>query len=220
MTTATATAPAKMPVVVHMPAPVTQWPPALPPLNAYLRRFTVDEYHRMIDAGILTENDPVELLEGWVRYKMPRTPTHYSRIEITRRNLAAALPSGWGLRVQSAITLPDSEPEPDLAAVREPPDRYDDHHPGPSEIGLVVEVANTTLASDRDEKGPIYARASLPVYWIVNLVDRQVEVYTDPSGPPAQPAYRQRQDFPIGTSVPIVLDGTVVASLQVQELLP
>src|SRR5438874_1162323 len=97
------------------PTTATRLPPAVPPPNAYLRRFTVDEYHQMIDIGILTEDDPVELLEGWVRYKMPRNPLHDSRIEITRRRLAALLPPKWGLRIQSAITLTDSEPEPDLA---------------------------------------------------------------------------------------------------------
>src|SRR5262245_16121885 len=110
-----------------------------------MRRFNVDEYHRLIDLGILTENDPVELLEGWLWYKMPGDPSHAAHVEITRRTLESVLPAAWWVRDQKAITLSDSEPEPDLAVVPAPPGRYEDHHPGPSEIALLVEVANTTL---------------------------------------------------------------------------
>src|SRR6516225_7908384 len=102
----------------------TRLPPALPPANAFLRRFTVDEYHRMIDAGILTEDDPVELLEGWVRYKMPRNPRHDTRIDVTKQALMAVLPSAWWVRDQKAITLSDSEPEPDLTVVPAPARQY------------------------------------------------------------------------------------------------
>src|SRR4051812_41814935 len=79
--------------------------------------------------------------------------------------------------------------------------RLPDHHPGPSDIALVIEVADSSLARDRDIKGPAYAAAGLPVYWIVNLIERQVEVYTAPSGPSADPAYGQRQGVGIGGSV-------------------
>ncbi len=198
----------------------TKLPPAVPPANAYLRRFTVDEYHRMIDIGILTEDDPVELLEGWVRYKMPRNPIHDSRIEVARRVIERALPPTWSIRDEKAITLSDSEPEPDLVLALGPPERYDSHHPGASEIALIVEVANTTLTSDRDEKGLVYARASIPVYWIINLVDRQIEVYTDPSGPVPTPAYRQRQDHRPGDAVPLQLPGQSTVMLRVQDFLP
>jgi hypothetical protein len=194
--------------------------PAIAPANAYLRRFTVDEYHRMIDVGILTEDDPVELLEGWVRYKMPRNPLHDSRIDVARRALERLLPSSWWVRIQSAITLSDSEPEPDLAVVPGPPERYDGHHPGAAEITTLVEVANTTLDFDRDEKGCVYARERIPCYWIVNLIDGQVEVYTDPSGPDPAPAYRQRQDFRPGDAVPLVLGGQTAGTIRVQDLLP
>jgi Putative restriction endonuclease len=194
--------------------------PALPPANAFLRRFTVDEYHRMIDAGILTEDDPVELLEGWVRYKMPRTPLHDSRIDVTRRTLERLLPASWWVRIQNAVTLAESEPEPDLVVVPAPAERYDDHHPGPTEIALVIEVANTSLAFDRDEKAPIYAQASIPCYWIVNLVDRQVERYTDPTGPVPVPAYRQRTDFRPGDAIPVEIAGQTVANLNVNDLFP
>jgi Uma2 family endonuclease len=130
------------------------------------------------------------------------------------------LPAGWCLRMQSAITLAGSEPEPDGAIVRGSARSYSCHHPGPSDIGLVIEVAEATLAGDRADKGRIYARAGIACYWIVNLVDRQIEVYTAPSGPTATPAYGQRQDLRVGDDIALTLDGTVAASIPVRELLP
>src|SRR4051812_40189587 len=95
-----------------------------PPPAGPLRRFTVDEYHRMIRTGILTEDDPVELLEGWIVLKMPHNPPHDATVDQSREVLQAALPAGWRVRVQSAITLSDSEPEPDLVVVPGPAARY------------------------------------------------------------------------------------------------
>jgi Uma2 family endonuclease len=85
---------------------------------------------------------------------------------------------------------------------------------------LVAEVAETSLAYDRDEKQQIYAEARLPVYWIINIVDRQVEVYTDPTGPAALPTYRRRQTFGENDVVPVVLDGQQVGQIAVRDLLP
>src|SRR5262245_53367242 len=105
-----------------------------------VRKFSVEEYHRMIQAGILTEDDPVELLEGWVVPKMPHNPPHDGIVDLAREVIRGKLPAGWRVRVQSAITTPDSEPEPGLVVAPGPASRYFDHHPGPSEIALVVEV--------------------------------------------------------------------------------
>jgi Uma2 family endonuclease len=118
-----------------------------------------------------------------------------------------------------ALTLPDSEPEPDLAIVRESPDDYLSRHPLPAEVGLVVEVSDSTLDGDRIDKGRIYARAGIAIYWIVNIPDQQVEVYTLPSGPAAVPAYGQRRDYRPGDQLPFVLDGGVIATLAVRDLL-
>src|SRR5215831_15286794 len=86
------------------------------PMSPYpVRRFTVGEYHRMIQAGILTEDDPVELLEGWIVPKMPHTPPHDRTIQMGNKRTGRRLPPGWDIRVQSAISTADSEPEPDLA---------------------------------------------------------------------------------------------------------
>jgi Uma2 family endonuclease len=122
--------------------------------------------------------------------------------------------------VQCAITLGDSEPEPDGAVVRGDARTYLTRYPGPGDVGLVIEVADSTLAADRIDKGRIYARAGIVCYWIVNLVDRQIEVYTSPSGPTAAPAFAQQADYHVGDAVPLVLDGTTVVSIPVQDLLP
>ncbi len=85
---------------------------------------------------------------------------------------------------------------------------------------MIAEISNTTLAQDRGLKRRIYARAGVACYWIVNLVERQVEVYTDPTGPDANPTYRQRRDYRSGEDVPVILDGVEVARIVVADLLP
>jgi Uma2 family endonuclease len=134
--------------------------------------------------------------------------------------LLACLPSGWLLRTQQAITLADSEPEPDFTVARGDKRTYLTRHPGPADVGLVVEVADTSLQRDRDDKARIYARAGIATYWIVNLIDRQVEVRTGPASAAGLPAYAQRQDFAPGSRVPFTLGAAVVASVPVDELLP
>jgi Uma2 family endonuclease len=187
---------------------------------AGFRRFSVAEYHKLIDIGILTEDDNLELLEGYLVLKMARKPPHDATIQKVAKKCLRVLPPDWDLRIQSAITLAESEPEPDVAVVRGDENRYITRHPGPADIGLLIEVSDSTLDGDRADKGRIYARARIPFYWIINLVDRQVEVYSDPSGPTAVPAFAKRTDYRIGDNVPLQLDGTTVATLPVQDLLP
>lgn len=113
------------------------------------------------------------------------------------------------------VTLATSEPEPDLAVVLGPNSRYRTHHPRPGEIGLLIEVFESTLEDDRETKGPIYSQATIPEYWIINLVDRLVEVYTGPS----VTRYAQRQDYTLLDVIPLRLGGQVVGQVPVVELL-
>ncbi len=179
----------------------------------------MDEYHRIIEAGVLTENDPVELLEGWIVAKMPHKPSHDATIDQTDEILRGKVPTGWRLRIQSAITTDDSEPEPDLVVVLGPASRYAARHPGPQDIALLIEVADSSLAHDRDAKGRLYARAGIATFWIINLVDMQVEVYSEPSGPIANPGYRQHQTYRTGEVIPLVIAGQSVVSVPVRDLL-
>ena len=184
------------------------------------RRISVDEYHRMIAANILTDEDKVELLEGYVVLKMPRNPPHDSALDLLNGLLPSAPPAGWIVRIQQAITLSDSEPEPDYAIVRGTRRSFANRHPIPSEIGLLVEVSNSSLQRDRQDKVRIYGRAGIPYYWIVNIPDSRIEVYSAPSGSVALPGYGQRQDYQLGDLVPLILDGVVVAQIAVRDMLP
>ena len=183
-------------------------------------RFTVEQYHEMIRAGILTEDDPVELLEGWLVPKMPKNPPHRVVTRLTQKALDRILPPGWDVGVQDPVTTDTSEPEPDLAVARGETRDYVDRHPGPKDVALAIEVSETTLNRDRGLKKRIYARARIPVYWIINLMDRQIEVYTAPTGPTKTPDYRRREVYGPGDSVPVVIDGKQVGSLRARELLP
>ena len=175
----------------------------------------------MIQAGILGEDDNVELLEGWIVPKMSKNPPHDTMISIIAEDFfMPRLPAGYHCRGQSAVTTTYSEPEPDIAVVRGLKRDYLARHPGPADMALVVEVAESSLSRDRTVKVRIYARAAVPVYWIVNLVDRQIEVYTDPSGPIAEPVYHTRRDYRVGDLVPFVVDGRELGPIPAQELLP
>jgi Uma2 family endonuclease len=187
---------------------------------AGFRRFSVTEYLRLIELGILTENDNLELLDGYLVHKMSRNPPHDAAIQKGTKTWLRLLPPGWDLRVQSAITLTESEPEPDFAIVRGDEKAYVTRHPTAADVGLVVEVSDSTLLGDRADKGRIYARAAIEGYWILNLIDRQLEVYTSPSGPVSDPKFAQRVDYRGGDCVSLLLGGTTPVQIPVVDLLP
>lgn len=188
-----------------------------PPLP--VRLFSVAEYHKMIADGVLGEGEPVELLEGWIVPKMSRNTPHDASLNITDTELRAVLSSTWITRCQLAVELSTSEPEPDLAVVPGPGKRYAKRAPTPPDIALIVESADSSLHHDRTTKARIYARDGIPVYWILNVIDKQVEVYTDPSGNVPNPSYAVRQDYPLGSTVPVVIAGAVVGQLAVDDLI-
>ena len=115
------------------------------------------------------------------------------------------------------VVLPDSQPEPDFAVVRGDETAYLARHPGAADTGLVIEVADTSLLRDQRDKARIYARGGIPVYWIINPVDRRIEVYSRPTGPTAAPEY---QTYQPPDHVPLVLDGVQVAAVPAADLLP
>jgi Uma2 family endonuclease len=198
--------------------------PASPPVPGFVgqttfHRLTVDQYHEMIRTGILSEEDPVELLEGYLVTKMPRSPEHDYAVSALPELLHPIVPKTFAIRGQCAATIQESEPEPDLIVARGDRTLYRHRHPGPADTALVVEVSASSLLRDRTDKARIYARASIPVYWVVNVIDKQIEVYTQPSGPGDSPAYGQRQDYPVGTAVPVVLDGATVGTIPVAEVM-
>jgi Uma2 family endonuclease len=183
-------------------------------------RLSIEQYHEMIRTGILTDDDPVELLEGWLVTKMPKNPPHRVATQLTRKALESIIPDEWYVDTQEPVTLSNSEPEPDVVIVRGDTRQYGDHHPGPQDVALIVEIADTTLLRDQGAKKRLYAREGIPVYWIINLTENHVEVYTEPSGPAEEPDYRQYQDYKLSEKVPLVINDREIGCLVVRELLP
>lgn len=207
-----------MPLLEH-PAPGGSQEPPFSDSSYQLYRFSVDQYEKMIEMGLLTSGDRVELIEGIVVQKMTQHPPHAVAIDYTQDALRSLLPEGWRLREQKPIKLSDGEPEPDLVIVRGPLQPYEKQHPGPRDIALLIEVADASLEADRRDKGRTYARARIPVYWIINSIDRQVEVYTEPKGGKT-PAYRDRTDHAFNAKVPLRIGQSEVGQVTVRDLLP
>jgi Uma2 family endonuclease len=150
------------------------------------RRFTRAEYERLIELGVFKPGEAIELIGGELMVAEPQGAPHYTAIRKTAKALEAAFGAGWEVRTEGPIGLDDeSEPEPDVAVVAGAPDDYARAHP--SRPVLTVEVAESSLALDRQRKGSLYARAGLADYWVLNLVDRVLEVYREPVSDSAAP---------------------------------
>ena len=161
------------------------------------RRWTRMEYEKLIDLGIFQPGEPIELIGGELMVAEPQGTAHYTAIRKTAKALEAAFGAGWEVRTQGPIGLDDeSEPEPDVAVVPGGPEDYRSMHP--SHPALTVEVSESSLTSDRERKGSVYARAGLPDYWVLNLVERVLEVYREPAADPSAPfgwRYARREVF-------------------------
>jgi Uma2 family endonuclease len=147
--------------------------------TAQVRRFTRKEYERMAAQGILRPDERVELLDGEIVVMSPQGSRHTTVLRLVEKALNKAFGAGYDVRTQVPLLLgARSEPEPDVAVVTGSPDDYLDEHP--KTALLVVEVADRTLALDRGKKLAIYARAGIQDCWIINLVDRVLEVHRNP----------------------------------------
>ncbi len=184
-----------------------------------LHRLTLDQFHLADHASDL---EHVELLGGWLVARAPIKPPHRFTTYQTREELARIVPAGYYVDQEMPSSLPrtDTEPLPDVQVIRGTSRMFAARHPGPEDIALLVEVSDSTVSFDRNFKKRLYAHEGVPIYWIVNLVARQVEVYTEPSGPSDAPGYRQRADFGADREVPVVLDGVEVGRIAVKDLLP
>jgi Uma2 family endonuclease len=184
-----------------------------------LRRWRRVEYERLVDLGAF-EGDPVELLGGQLMVAEPKGSSHATAVDMADDAIRSALPGGWIIRVQNPLALDDeSAPEPDIAVVRGA--RGDYLHAHPARPALIIEVAESSLVFDRVEKGSLYARAGIVDYWIVNLVDRVLEVYRKPGADVAAPygwRYVSVERFtPPSLVVPL---GVPAAPIPVAALLP
>lgn len=182
-------------------------------------RMTVDEYEAMVRSGGLKSRNRSHLINGYLVAKMTQDPPHRVADELCGAALARIIPADrFHVAAARPVRLPgrDSEPEPDRCVVRGAIRDYEDHHPGPGEIGLIVEISDSSLTDDRALASEVYGPAGIPVYWIVDLIHRQVVVYTDP-GPAG---YRATEVFPEGQSVPVVIDGQMLGRIAIEEILP
>ncbi len=163
-------------------------------------------------------DDPrVELINGYLVKKMSKKPPHIWAVGSVLDATTRVLPSGWSTRKEDPVRIPEfDEPEPDVAIVRGSRDDYRGRIPGPEDVALLVEVADTSLPMDQGQKRFAYARGRIPVYWIVNLNDRQVEVYSAP----ADDGYGSVEVFRPGDAVPVVIAGVEAGRIKVSDLLP
>ena len=143
--------------------------------------FTVTEYRQMIEAGVLKEDDRVELLNGEIIEMSPIGPRHASHVDRLVNILPSKLKGKATLRVQSPIVLSDySEPQPDLSLLKPRADFYAGGHPTPADVFVVIEVSDSTVESDRRAKIPSYALAGIAEAWLIDLVEDRIEVHSNP----------------------------------------
>ena len=185
-------------------------------MNTATKGFTVDQYDELVANGILPETNRFELINGKIVEKDVKQPPHCAATDRTRKAVERLLPSGWFVRQEAPVRIPNrkSELEPDLSVVRGGIDDYEDRHPGPEDVALVVEVTRTTVAKDR-ALARIYGGGGIPVYWIVNVSRRHLEVYMRPVGwrYPAPKILKETD------AVDLVIEGKLVGQILVASLL-
>jgi len=147
-----------------------------------LRKWTVKEYHKLAEIGIFNPEERLELIEGNIIKISAKGTLHAAATRRTATLLHNLLGNQAAVYNKSPIALDDnSEPEPDIAVVRIDPFDYATHHPTPSEVYLIIEVADTSLTFDREIKAKIYARSGIADYWVLNVGDRQLHVFREPT---------------------------------------
>jgi Uma2 family endonuclease len=175
-------------------------------------RITLEQYHRIVDEGIL-DGCRVELLHGIIVEMSPEGIPHASKRTNAQEHLGKVLGDRVQLRIGAPITIPSgSEPEPDIAVVRRLEDGYSTHHPYPEDIYWVMEYSNTSLDKDLGVKAEIYAASGIPEYWVINLRQNILIVFRDP----VDGTYQSRQEFTTGTINPLAFPDVAI---EVERLL-
>ena len=190
--------------------------PSSPEERPYL--FSVDDFYRMIDRDIFPDEARVGLWEGRIYEEMAKKQAHSFSWTKLNAALIPILPPGWSLWAECTITLgPDMAPLPDMLILRGVAEEYRVRRPEAADAGLVVEVADSSLKIDTGAKLAAYARAGVAVYWVLNVKDNAIHIYTDPI--PAEGRYGSATTVGLDGSVPFVLDGKPIAMLAASDLL-
>jgi Uma2 family endonuclease len=190
-----------------------EWTPSL----RSLYRLSIEQYEAMVASGVFTKRDRFHLINGYMVAKMTEDPPHAAICDGLRMVLESLLPAGWYVRDDRPLKIPNyaSIPEPDAVVTRGTWRDYTKRHPEPPDVALVVEVSSSTLREDRSLI-VVYGTGGIPVYWIVNLVHEQVEVYSDPE----PGGYRSRRIYKRGRRVPVVIAGEEVGRILMADILP
>ena len=196
-------------------------PGALGSVSYHEFRVTTAHYRKMVDAGVFGRGDRVFLWHGKLVEKMTKGRRHsYAALKLDEL-LGLIIPEGFHLELEQPMDLGDDTlPEPDLMVVRGPLDEYQTREPTPGDLVWIVEVADSSLPDDRGEVLRDYARVLIPIYWLVNIPQRRVEVYSGPSGPVDVPSFANRVDFGLGTEMPVILDGIELGQISINKLFP
>jgi Uma2 family endonuclease len=182
-----------------------------------LYRMTLEQYESLIASGFFAKGDDVHLINGYVVTRMAESPLHGAILETVRIAIGAILLAGWHPRSEKGVRIPSqtSIPRPDLAVVRGVPRDYLTHYPDAADVALIAEVSVSSLDKDR-ALADIYGKAGIPVYWIVNVDDGQVEVYSDP-GPSG---YQSHEVLAPGHVLHVMVDGVEIGEIAVADILP
>jgi Uma2 family endonuclease len=182
-----------------------------------LYRMTVEKYESLIASGFFGKQDDVHLINGYLVNRMAESPLHGAVCEVVRLAIEAILLAAWHIRTEKGLRIPSqiSVPRPDLVIVRGAPRDYLARYPEPADTALVVEVSYTSVDQDR-AMADIYAAGGIPVYWLVNVDDGQVEAYSDP-GPDG---YRTHEVLAPGHVLHVVVDGVEIGEIAVADILP
>jgi Uma2 family endonuclease len=184
-------------------------------------RLTVRQFEQMIDAGVFDDEDHVELLGGLLVDTMVKKDPHNFSVDALAEAFRDLLKPDWIVREEKSVILGRFwRPEPDVAVARGPRARYRSRAPRRADLGLLAEVADASYPKDRGTKWRKYAASGVAVYWTVNLLQRQIEVYTSPSGRGQAAAYQDVRTYGADAEVPVVLDGRELGRIRVGDVLP
>ena len=204
---------------VETPAEPTTTAPAAVAFPEH--RITVERYLKMIAAGVFGRGDRVFLWHGRLVEKMTKGRPHSFATLKLDDLLGRMVSADFHVELEQPMRSADDHlPEPDLMVIRGPLEDYRKRMPTPRDLSLIVEVADSSVSIDRGAVLRDYAAAAIPVYWLVNIPGRRVEVYTRPSGPAEAPIYADRTDYGVDAEVPVVLDGRDVGRVAVRDVMP